>query len=137
MSRLLVRMLGDVQTMQISVDQSFSVLSANASNRRINFQVLQNCHILPQRIILRTIAEQLKGIALTVVGHIYSGNFHLSACRLNFTGDYAKGGRFTGTSVTENSQNLAGLDGEGKTLDCDRCEGLIVGWSGSGGWWCL
>uniref|UniRef100_A0A2M4C8S0 Putative secreted protein n=1 Tax=Anopheles marajoara TaxID=58244 RepID=A0A2M4C8S0_9DIPT len=71
-------------------------------------------HVLPQRIMLRTVAECLEGIVL-VDGNAMPGNPHRTTCRGCLTGHYLHGGRLTGPIVTEQTEHLACVHTERKT----------------------
>lgn len=55
----------------------FSVLNWNSTNRSVQFDVFSDCYVLPQCVMLWTIAEHFERITLTV-SDVVTADLHLA-----------------------------------------------------------
>lgn len=106
--RLFVGMLGDVQPRQVGRHQPVQILPRNAPNARVQLQMFPHRNVLPQGVVLRTIAERLERIVL-VDGNTVPSHPDRPPRGRRLARHDLHGGGLAGTVVTEQTKHLAGF----------------------------
>lgn len=114
--RLLIRMFANVQSMQIRVHHTRNIFARNAPYRCVHLQMFAHRYVLPQGIVLRTIAQRTESLIL-IDGYVVAADFHLALARRRFAGHYFHGRRFAGAIMAQQTQYFARIDTNRQTAN--------------------
>jgi hypothetical protein len=112
--RLLVRVLVYLQTAQVQIDDFVDVAEWDAADGGVTLKMLPHCDILPQSVVLRAIAQQLKRV-VHIGRDIFSPDLDATSRRGFFRSYDLHGCGFPSSVVAEQPEDLSRIHRQRQT----------------------